>query len=158
MYQYERFILRVVLRFVLTGSNGKRNLCAFGECNRDRMEAITMNTQTPYRIAVAAKRYFPVGRMNPRTGFTKMTLREFAYDLWTPTQSYQEARLPSAGSFLFPGIHAVRRAAMHALALPGVTQVQVRTNQDRIVYLWNRSTDGCISGYGYTKQEWRERM
>jgi hypothetical protein len=72
----------------------------------------------------------------------------FGYDLWTQTQSYQEARLSSAGSFLFPGIHAVRKAAMDALALPQTTSVSIRTNQDRKVYRFVKQPCGCISGYG----------
>lgn len=71
----------------------------------------------------------------------------FAYFGWTPRQHYREARLPSAGSFLFPGMFAVRRAAMEYLALPDTRQVQIRTNQDRRVWLFNKQPDGRITGY-----------
>lgn len=102
---------------------------------------------TPYRVCVFARG--AIGR------FKKIV--SYGYDLWNPVQYFQEARLPSAGSFLWPGLHAVRRAAMAAFEQPDVHQVQVRTNQDRIVYIWNKH-NGIISGYGYTKQEWRERI
>lgn len=72
---------------------------------------------------------------------------KYAYELWTPEQHYQEARLPSAGSFLFPGIHRVREAAILALALQDTRQAQIRTNQDRKVWLFNKHPDGRITGY-----------
>jgi hypothetical protein len=58
----------------------------------------------------------------------------FGFDLWNPEQQCgQEARLPSAGSYLWPGLHATRRAALIALAQPGIEQVSIRTNQDKQV-------------------------
>lgn len=84
--------------------------------------------QRPYRISVFGSRG--------------------AYAGWTPVQHYREARLPSSGSFLYPGIHAVRRAAMEYLALPETQQVSIRTNQDRQVYRFFKHVDGRISGYG----------
>ena len=96
-----------------------------------------MKSMTPYIIAV----------------FTETR----GYQLWTPEQHFSEGRLPGAGSFLFPGIHAARRAALDTFLRPDTVQVQVRTNQDRTVYLWNKWRDGSITGYSYTRQEWAER-
>jgi hypothetical protein len=75
-----------------------------------------MTTRTPYRLMV--------GLAGRQAGFMG----------WTREQVYPEARLPSAGSFLYPGLHAVRRAALAYLADPTVGQVQVRTDQDRHVW------------------------
>jgi|SRR5271166_4570596 len=105
---------------------------------------ITMETRRPYRILICANRFRSVKRLKRMTTIERTIV---AWISWTPTQAYQEARLPSAGSFLYPGIFAVRRAAMDAFKDSSVCQVQVRTNQDRKVYLWNRHSDGRISGY-----------
>lgn len=74
-----------------------------------------MNQFKPYRIVVFA-RGFRAGKRYKR--YTEIVPSGFAYMGWTETQHYQEARLPSAGSFLYPGLHAVRRAALEFLALP----------------------------------------
>jgi hypothetical protein len=101
-------------------------------------------TRTPYRLVIVGDRYRPVREYKR---WTKIELASVAWMGWTETQAYQEARLPSAGSFLYPGIHAVRRAAMEAFSQPNVRQVSVRTNQDKRVYLFNRHADGQITGY-----------
>jgi hypothetical protein len=74
-------------------------------------------------------------------------LQDYAYEAWNPVQHYNEARLPSTGSFLYPGIVAVRKAAMEFLALPETRQVSIRTNQDRHVYRYCKHPDGKITGY-----------
>ena len=71
----------------------------------------------------------------------------YGFQGWNPVQHYKEARLPSAGSFLWPGIVAVRKAAMEYLAQPHTFQVQVLTNQSRKVYIWNKDPFGKITGY-----------
>ena len=64
----------------------------------------------------------------------KIIKRGFGFVSWNPEQQCgQEARLPTAGSFLWPGLFATRRAALIALAQPGIEQVSIRTNQDREV-------------------------
>ena len=89
-----------------------------------------MTGPTPYRIVVFAE--------SPRRG--RRPARGYAYMGWSPVQHFEEARLPGAGSFLYPGLHAVRRAALEYLSLPETRQVSVRTNQDREVYrFWKRS-------------------
>lgn len=103
-----------------------------------------MSDRTPYRVIVFGHKYMPVKRLKRST---RIELRGFAYCLWTETQHYDEARLPSAGSFLFPGLHRVREAAMQALTLPGIDQVSVRTNQDRKVFQYFKHADGTITGY-----------
>jgi hypothetical protein len=113
---------------------------------------------TPYRVNVFARGFRPVGKPSKKNGYTKIALSEYGFQLWTEVQAYREARLPSAGSFLFPGLHAVRQAALDALAKPNVYQVQIKTNQDRTVYLWNKHRDGRVTGYGYTRQEWQSEF
>jgi len=110
----------------------------------DAMNTLSGEWKRPYRVAVFSMRYRPVKQLKWMTTIERVGV---GWDLWTPVQAYSEARLPSAGSFLFPGIHAVRRAAMEAFKDSSVHQVQVRTNQDRKVYLWNRQADGRITGY-----------
>jgi hypothetical protein len=104
--------------------------------------------RTPYRMVVFASRFVPSKRQPKHGRFTAIERQDFAYMGWTETQAYQEARLPSAGSFLYPGLFAVRNAAMAALALPHTRQVSIRTNQDRHVYRYFKQADGTISGYG----------
>lgn len=62
-----------------------------------------------------------------------------AYELWNPSTVCEPWRLEGSGSFLWPGLHAVRRAAMAEFAAdPNVTQISIRTNQDREVYRFYR--------------------
>lgn len=98
----------------------------------------------PFRLAVFAR-----GMSSARKSRTRTEIEPGTYGIfgWTPVQSYHEARLPSAGSFLYPGIFAVRKAVMEYLAQSNVVQVQVRTNDDRKVYIWNKHEDGTITGY-----------
>ena len=103
-----------------------------------------MEHRKPYRINVFANGFRPVKRLKNRTVIEPTT---YGYQLWQPTQTYQEARLPNAGSFLFAGMHEARRAAMAALAIPATTQVSIRTNQDRQVYRYFKQADGRITGY-----------
>jgi len=102
----------------------------------------------PYRIQVFASKFAPVrDRMRPHP-HTVIELKHIGFDGWNPIQSYSEARLSGAGSFLYPGLIATRKAAMEFLAAPGVHQVSIRTNQDKKVYRYFKHEDGSISGYG----------
>lgn len=112
-------------------------------------EVYEQETRKPYRIVVFADRFRPVKQYKRYTAIEKTTVAWFG---WTEKQAYREARLPSAGSFLYPGIHAVRRAAMAMFEQSGVRQVQIRTNQDQNVYLWNKHLDGSITGYRPEKE------
>ena len=66
---------------------------------------------------------------------------------WNPDSSHEPGRLPGSGSFTWVGIVAVRKAAMEYLSQPHTFQVQVRTNQSRKLYIWNKNVDGTITGY-----------
>lgn len=111
---------------------------------------------TPYRIMVSAIRFkkgrrvkaFRIGRTTLHGEYTELVQMPIGYMGWTSEQHYQEARLPGAGSFLYPGILAARRAAMVYLDSPNVTQVSIRTNQDKTVYRYVKGTDGRVTGYG----------
>jgi hypothetical protein len=98
---------------------------------------------TPYRIVV-----FCSGLRVIKRG-KKVTEKpwSYAYMGWTPIQHFNEARLPSAGSFLYPGLHAVRREALQYFAWPDTQQVSIRTNQDKNVYIFVRQYNGDITGY-----------
>src|SRR3954468_16319859 len=97
----------------------------------EQMNVYPLHERRPYRMVVFAQGFRVVRRYKR---FTKIEPSVYAYMGWTPTQHYQEERLPSAGSFLFPGLHAVRKAAMAELAKPEVQSVSIRTNQDRNVH------------------------
>ena len=97
--------------------------------------------RTPYRIMVFAHGFRP-----DRKG----KAFDYAFMAWNPVQSYQEARLPSAGSFLYPGIVAARKAAMEFLTISSTRQVSIRTNQDKQVYRYFLHADGTITGYAGT--------
>lgn len=99
----------------------------------------------PYRLVVFATGTRIVGRGKKR----EERRVGYAYMGWTPTQIFDAgARLPGAGSFLYGGMHAVRRAAIEYLALPETHQVSIRTNQDRSVYRFIKHVDGRVTGYG----------
>jgi hypothetical protein len=66
---------------------------------------------------------------------------------WNHDNRHEPGRLPDSGCFTWMGIIAVRKAAMEYLARPSVTQVSVRTNQDKQVYRYFRKADGTITGY-----------
>jgi hypothetical protein len=97
----------------------------------------------PYRIAV----FGTTTKVSGHGKRQRTTTIGYGFFAWTPEQHFSEARLPSAGSFLFPGLFTVRAAAMDYFNDPAVHQVQVRNNQDRKLYLWNRQHDGTIRGY-----------
>jgi hypothetical protein len=101
-------------------------------------------TFRPYRIVVSSTRYRPIKRYKRHTAVERIGVGWVA---WNPVQYYREARLPSAGSFLWPGVVEARKAAMNALAIPNVHQVAVKTNQDKTVYRYFKH-DRNITGYG----------
>ena len=107
-----------------------------------------MSDATPIRLLVTVQGYRPTRRYYERKRpYTAVERCVYGFVAWTPEQHYNEARLPCAGSFLFPGVHAARAEAMRYLERPNVQQVSVRTNQDRTVYLFKRHADGRITGY-----------
>jgi hypothetical protein len=102
----------------------------------------------PYRVQVFAT---GLARGKNRKRYSELVTRDYGYGLWNPEQHYQEARLPGAGSFLFPGMFAARAAAMDVLSKAGTRQVCIRTNQDRPVYRFYKHADGTVTGYGYSE-------
>lgn len=109
----------------------------------DDTRTVPVSKYRPYRIAVFATSTTVVGKGKRQ----RTKVQGYGYCGWTPVQHYVEARLPGAGSFSFPGIHAARVAAREYLALPETHQVQIRNNQDRKVWLFNKHADGRITGY-----------
>lgn len=109
---------------------------------------MTESTYRPYRIVVFALVTRNVGRGKRQ----KSVSCRCGFVAWTPEQHYQEARLPGAGSFCWPGIHAARAEALRQLSEPTVCQVSIRTNQDRPVYRYFKHTDGTITGYADSKE------
>lgn len=104
-----------------------------------------LNGVRPYRLVVFAQG-LKRGKRSPKV--CQLNRQGVAWIGWTPHQHCgQEARLPGAGSFLYPGFLKARQAAFQYLQQPCVTQVSVRTDQDRSIYRWVKQTDGRITGY-----------
>ena len=107
---------------------------------------------TPYRICVSAVG-FRRGRLYKGRGpthkgaYSAITPAAYGYVAWNPDHTVETSRLPSSGTFLWPGLHAVRAAAYAELQRAVVQQVSIRTNQDRTVYMYNKYADGRIRGY-----------
>ena len=91
--------------------------------------------KTPYRAIVFTT-------IDTRAGTRKKTrtvTSGAAYVLWNSECTCEPWRLEGSGSFLWNGLHAVRRAAMAVFADdPNVHQISIRTNQDREVYRFYR--------------------
>lgn len=100
-------------------------------------------THTPYIIHVFATGTRTIGKGKRQRTQTI----GYGYMGWTSVQHYQEARLPGAGSFLYPGFIRARQAALAFLRLAETHQVCVKTNQSRDVYRWFKAADGTVSGY-----------
>ena len=100
----------------------------------------------PYRVIVFMQGTRTTGRGAKR----KTVITGSAFVAWNPDHTVEIARLPGSGSFIWPGIHAARRIAMHYLGMLGDTyhQVSIRTNQDREVYRFFKHANGRITGYG----------
>lgn len=65
---------------------------------------------------------------------------------WTPDTTAEPHR-EGYGSFCYLGGLRALAAARRAFRQSGVTQVQIRTNQDRKVLIFNRRNDGRIDCY-----------
>ena len=90
---------------------------------------------TPYRALVFTSIERTIGRGKRR----RAEWIGAGYVLWNPSRECEPWRLPSSGSFLWPGLHAVRDAALRAFTNdPNVHQVSIRTNQDREVFRFYR--------------------
>jgi len=101
----------------------------------------------PYRILAFGRSTVTKGRGKR----ARQVVQGYGYVGWNPDECarlmFDPGRLQGDGTFCWPGIHAARAAAMAELAKPEIHQVSVRTNQDRCVYLFNKHSDGRISGY-----------
>ncbi len=104
----------------------------------------------PYRVIVFTQSQHTTGKGKRQRTRTIGS----AYVSWSPFQHCgQEARLPDAGSFLYPGFLRARQAAQLALRLPGTHQVSVRTDQDTPVYRYFKHADGTVTGYADGRDE-----
>ena len=97
-----------------------------------------------YTLNVFGTRYAPVRRLKRQTIIER---QGFGFQGWNPNNDHDPGRLPGSGSFVFVGMHNVRRAAMQYLDQPGVHQVAVKTNQSKDVYRYFKHADGSITGY-----------
>jgi hypothetical protein len=90
----------------------------------------------PFRILVFGTSERVVGK-----GKRAKTVRQgFGYVLWNPCeQTAERAGRSGFGSFEWYGLAVTRRAALDALAQPGIEQVSIRTNQDRSIATLHRS-------------------
>lgn len=109
---------------------------------------------TPYRLIVFAHGWQHTKPRRTRKtsawGVQCALVRQgYAFMGWHAEQDpiVDASRLPGAGSFCYPGLHAVQRAAAEYLARPDVDQVSVRTNQDRQVWHYFKQADGRVRGY-----------
>lgn len=89
----------------------------------------------PFRISVFGTETITKGKGKR----TRTETRGYGFDLWNPDyETSERAGRPGFGSFYWFGLGVVRRAALDALAQPGIDQVQIRTNQDRVVHVFYR--------------------
>lgn len=90
----------------------------------------------PFRVCV-------FGTMT-RTIKKRETTVQCGWVAWNPNLTdhwAHQGRLPSSGSFAWLGEAAARQAALAAFADERVTQVQIRTEQDRTLIVFNRHGD-----------------
>jgi len=102
-------------------------------------------TVTPYTLVIAGS-HWQAGKTR-KNGFTPITRARSAWQGWTADQSAGSGRLPGSGSFVFHGALRAVAAAHAALRQAHVDQVQIRTNQDRKVIVYNKCANGTITHY-----------
>lgn len=111
-----------------------------------------MIRRKPYRILVSAVG-FRRGKLYKGRGphhkgaHSKIEPMTYGYVAWTPDQTAEPSRWPGSGTFLFNGLHVAYREVHRILREPRTRQVQIRTNQDRTLYVWNKYDDGRITGH-----------
>jgi hypothetical protein len=98
---------------------------------------------TPYRVIVFGTSTRTIGRGKRQRTET----RGYAFHGWTPDQSAEPSRMPGSGTFCYAGAIRAIVAARAYLARPGINQVQIRTNQDHTVLVYNKQPDGSIVHY-----------
>ena len=97
----------------------------------------------PFRIAVFGEsETVKVTRVKgkKREYACKMERQGYGFILWNPDENTagREGR-PAYGSFAWYGMAVTRRAALDALSQPGITQVAIKTNQDKRIATLYRS-------------------
>jgi len=97
-----------------------------------------------YTLQVFGEKFMAVKRTKRVTFIEK---RGWGIMGWNPENAHEPGRLPSSGCFTWVGCRAARAAALEYLSRPDVTQVKVCSNQLRALYLWNKHSDGTVSGY-----------
>ena len=113
-----------------------------------------------YCLHVFASGFRPGGRVKANRShgaYCEIIPCDYGIQGWNPDNRHEPGRLPTSGCFTWVGIVAVRKAAMEYLALPSVTQVSVRTNQDRQVYRYFKHADGTVTGY-YERDTWMDEL
>lgn len=107
---------------------------------------------TVYTLAVFAhgfrrgRTYKGRGKHN-RGAYSAIEPTSYGYQGWTADQSAERSRLPGSGTFVFNGGLRAVVAARRYLRDSRTYQVQIRTNQDRKVLVYNRQHDGRITCY-----------
>ena len=66
---------------------------------------------------------------------------------WTADQTAEPGRLQGSGTFCYAGALRAIAAVRQYFQQPSVYQVQIRTNQDQTVLVYNRQIDGRITFY-----------
>lgn len=106
---------------------------------------------SPLRVSVSQRGYRPgklyKGRGTAHRGaYTAVAPVVYGFMAWTPDTTAEPWR-EGYGSFLFADIHATRAEILRQLSDPRTTQIQVRTNQDRCLFVINRKADGSSTIY-----------
>lgn len=108
-----------------------------------------INIRQPFRVMVAAQgwecgRTYKGRGPNHKGAYTAIKPLAYGFTAWTEDTTAEPHRA-GFGSFCFGSIHATRAEVVRQLANPRVHQVQVRTNQDRTLFVYNRRADGRIT-------------
>jgi hypothetical protein len=113
-----------------------------------------MNTaivRSPLRLVVAQRGYRPgkvyKGRGATHKGaYTAIAPVTFGFVAWSADTTAEPWR-DGFGSFLLSDIHKTRAAIAGLLADARTMQIQVRDNQDRCLFVVNRTADGSSTIY-----------
>jgi hypothetical protein len=113
-----------------------------------------MNTaivRSPLRLTVAQRGFRPgkvyKGRGPAHKGaYTAIAPVTFGFVAWSSDTTAEPWR-EGFGSFLLSDIHKTRAAIAGFLADARTTQIQVRNNQDRCLFVINRTADGRSTIY-----------
>jgi len=110
-----------------------------------------INIRQPFRVLVSQRGWCKgrtyAGR-GPQHKGAKSVIEPviWGFVAWTADTTAEPWR-EGFGSFLFGDIHKTREAISRYLADARTTQISVRTNQDRTLFVYNRHADGRITSY-----------